>query len=105
MIAKGFPEDSKIMYVANIFKFKHLKSWSLKLCLRSAGRDQILHTRLSNLPALAKRRVINPSDGQSRKGGYPFFLSNVSTANWQVGIDSESGGNTVSIRPSHLPPF
>lgn len=102
MITKGFPEDSKIMYVANIFKFKHLKSWSLELCLRSAGRDQILHTRLSNLPALAKRRVINPSDGQSRKGGYPFSLSDISTSNWQVGIDSESGGNTFVfdyIRP------
>lgn len=94
MIAKRFPADSRIMYITNIFKFTHLKSWSLELCLRNAGRDQILHTRLSNLPALAKRRVINPSDGQSRKGGYPFFLSNISTANWQVGIDSEGGGNT-----------
>lgn len=94
MIAKGFPENSKIMYVANIFKFKHLKTWNLELCVRSDGQDKVLHTRLSNLPALAKRRVINPSDGQSRKGGYPFFLSNISTANWQVGIDSESSGNT-----------
>ena len=94
MIAKGFPEDSKIMYVANIFKFKHLKSWNLELCVTSARQNQILHTRLSNLPALAKRRVINPSDGQSRKGGYPFVLSNISTANWQVGTDSEGSGNT-----------
>ena len=102
MIAKGFPEDSKIMYVANIFKFKHLKTWNLELYVTSTRQNQILHTRLSNLPALAKRRVINPSDGQSRKGGYPFVLSNVSIANWQVGIDSESGGNTFVfdyIRP------
>lgn len=94
MIAKGFPEDSKIMYVANIFKFKHLKTWNLELYVTSTRKNQILHTRLSNLPALAKRRVINPLDGQSRKGGYSFFLSNISTANWQVGIDSEGGGNT-----------
>ncbi|WP_218689868.1 Tn7-like element transposition protein TnsE [Psychrobacter sp. BF1] len=94
MIAKGFTENSKIMYVANIFKFKHLKSWNLELCVRSDGQDQVLHTRLSNLPALAKRRVINPSDGQSRKGGYSFSLSDISTSNWQVGTDSEGGGNT-----------
>lgn len=94
MIAKGFPKDSKIMYVANIFKFTHLKSWNLELCVTSAGQDQILHTRLSNLPALAKRRVINPSDEQSRKGGYPFSLSDISTSNLQVGTDSEGGGNT-----------
>lgn len=94
MIAKGFPENSKIMYVANVFKFKHLKSWNLELCVTSAKQDQILHTRLSNLPALAKRRVINPSDGQSRKGGYTFSLGDISTSNWQVGTDSEGGGNT-----------
>ena len=102
MIAKGFPKDSKIMYVANIFKFKHLKSWNLELYITSVRQDKILHTRLSNLPALAKRRVINPSDGQSRKRGYPFFLSNISTSDWKVGIDSESGGNTFVfdyIRP------
>ena len=94
MIAKGFPKNSKIMYIANVFKFKKLKSWNLELCVSSAEQNQILHTRLSNLPALAKRRVINPSDGQSRKGGYPFSLSNISTSNWQVGTDSEGGGNT-----------
>jgi hypothetical protein len=94
MIAKGFPENSKIMYVANVFKFKHLNTWNLELCVTSARQDQILHTRLSNLPALAKRRVINPSDGQSRKGGYTFSLSDISTSNWQVGTDSEGGGNT-----------
>ncbi|MER2164026.1 MAG: hypothetical protein ABS921_07840, partial [Psychrobacter alimentarius] len=94
MIVKGFPVDSKIMYVANVFKFKHLKTWNLELCVRSDRQKQVLYTRLSNLPALAKRRVINPPDGQSRKGGYSFFLSNISTANWQVGIDSEGGGNT-----------
>lgn len=103
MIAKGFPEDSKIMYIANIFKFKNLKLWNLELCVTSAGQDQILHTRLSNLPTLAKRRIINPSDGQSRKGGYPFFLNDISTANWQAAIDSESGGHTFVfdyIRPN-----
>lgn len=94
MMVKGFPVDSKIMYVANVFKFKHSKTWSLELCVKSDRQKQVLHTRLSNLPALAKRRVINPLDGQSRKGGYSFFLSNISTANWQVGIDSEGGGNT-----------
>lgn len=94
MIVKGIPLDSKIMYVANVFQFKHLKTWNLELCVRSDRQKQVLHTRLSNLPALAKRRVINPTDGQSRKGGYSFFLSNISTANWQVGIDSEGGGNT-----------
>ncbi|WP_352338861.1 Tn7-like element transposition protein TnsE [Psychrobacter sp. 16-MNA-CIBAN-0192] len=94
MIPKGFPEKSKIIYVANIFKFKHLKSWNLELCMTSARQIQILHTRLSNLPALAKRRVINPSDGQSRKGGYPFSLSHISTSDWRVGTDSEGGGNT-----------
>ncbi|MGP5069709.1 MULTISPECIES: Tn7-like element transposition protein TnsE [Psychrobacter] len=94
MIAKGFPENSKIMHIANVFKFKHLKSWNLELCVTSARQDQILHTRLSNLPALAKRRVINPSDGHSRKGGYPFSLSHISTSNWQVGTDSEGSGNT-----------
>lgn len=57
MIAKGFPEDSKIMYVANIFKFKHLKTWNLELCATSAGQDQILHTRLSNLPVLQKEEL------------------------------------------------
>ncbi|SJM37766.1 MULTISPECIES: Tn7-like element transposition protein TnsE [Psychrobacter] len=94
MKVKGYPEDAQIRYIANIFKFKHLKSWNLELCIKSEDQDQILHTRLSNLPAIAKRRIINPSDGQSRKGGYPLILKDISTFDWQVGIDLESGGNT-----------
>lgn len=94
MKVKGYPEDSQIWYVANIFKFHHLKSWNIELCIRSNGQDETLHTRLSNLPAIAKRRVINPSDGQSRKAGYPFSLKDISTSDWQVGGDSEGGGNT-----------
>ena len=94
MKVKGYPEDSQIRYVANIFKFHNLKSWNIELCIKSDEQDQILHTRLSNLPAIAKRRVINPSDGQSRKAGYPFSLKDISTSDWQGGSDSESGGNT-----------
>ncbi|ELV07886.1 hypothetical protein B9T11_02765 [Wohlfahrtiimonas chitiniclastica] len=94
MKVKGCPEDSQIRYIANIFKFRDLKSWNIELCIRSDGKDQILHTRLSNLPAIAKRRIINPSDGQSRKGGYPFILKNISTSNWRIDVDSECIGNT-----------
>lgn len=94
MKVKGYPEDSKIMYVANIFKFHNLQSSYVDLCIRSNGQDETLYTRLSNLPAIAKRRVINPSDGQSRKAGYPFSLKDISTSGWQVGSDSEGGGNT-----------
>lgn len=94
MKVKGYPEDSQIRYVATLFKFHNLKSWNIELCIKSDEQDQILHTRLSNLPAIAKRRVINPSDGQSRKAGYPFSLKDISTSDWQVGSDLESGGNT-----------
>ena len=94
MKVKGYPEDSQIRYVANLSKFHNLKSWNIELCIKSDEQDQVLHTRLSNLPAIAKRRVINPSDGQSRKAGYPFNLKDVSTSDWQVGSDSEGGGNT-----------
>lgn len=94
MKVKGYPEDAQIRYIANIFKFKHLKSWNLKVCIRNNGQDHILHTRLSNLPAIAKRRFINPSDGQPRKGGYPMNLQNISTSNWQESDDSEGGGKT-----------
>lgn len=94
MKVKGYPEDSQIRFIANIFKFHNLKSWNIELFIKSNEQDQILHTRLSNLPAIAKRRVINPSDGQSRKAGYPFSLKDISTSDWQVGSDLESGGNT-----------
>lgn len=94
MKVKGYPEDSQIRYVANLFKFYNLKSWNIELCIKSDEQDQILHTRLSNLPAIAKRRVINPSDGQSRKAGYPLNLKDISTLDWRVGSDLEGGGNT-----------
>lgn len=94
MKVKGYPEDSQIRYVANVFKFHNLKFWNIELCIRSNGQDHILHTRLSNMPAIAKRRFINPSDGRSRKGGYPLSLKDISTSDWQVGSDSEGGGNT-----------
>lgn len=94
MKVKGYPEDSQICYVANLFKFHNLKSWNIELCIKSNEQYQILPTRLSNLPAIAKRRIINPSDGQSRKGGYLFSLKDISTLDWQLGNDSEGGGNT-----------
>ncbi|WP_227430303.1 Tn7-like element transposition protein TnsE [Psychrobacter sp. I-STPA6b] len=94
MKVEYYPENSQIWYVAHLFKFHNLKTWNIDLCIKSGQQEQVLHTRLSNLPAIAKRRFINPTDGQARKAGYPFNLKNISTSNWQVGTDLESGGNT-----------
>lgn len=94
MIIKNLPEDSQIQFISELFKYEHLKTWNLRLCIKANEQEFFRHTRLSNLPAIAKRRVINSSNGQTRKRGYQLSLSGVSTTNWQVGIDSESCGNT-----------
>lgn len=90
----GFSKNVQIRYIGQIFKNSHSKMWNLELCVRDGHTNLLKQTCLSNLPAIAKRRYINPSDGQSRKGGYPLALDNITTSNWQVGIDSESDGNT-----------
>ncbi|CAM4136132.1 Tn7-like element transposition protein TnsE [Psychrobacter arenosus] len=94
MKINGFPENSQIRYIGKIFKHNHLKSWNLKLCLKDRKTNFLRHTRLSNLPALAKRRYINPTNTQVATGGYSLSLDNLSTSDWQEGIDSESDGNT-----------
>lgn len=94
MKVNNFPEDAQIQFISKIFKHNHLKSWNLELSIKSEGRNLLRHTRLSNLPAIAKRRYINPSDGQVRKAGYPLVLNNVTTSSWRVGIDSENNGYT-----------
>ena len=94
MKIRSFPKNVQIRYIGKIFKHNHLKSWNLELCVRDGETNLLKHTRLSNLPALAKRRYINPNDGQARKGGYSMNLDGISTSSWQKGFDSESGGNT-----------
>lgn len=94
MKIRSFPKNVQIRYIGKIFKHNHLKSWNVELCVRDGETNLLKHTRLSNLPALAKRRYINPNDGQARKGGYSMNLDGISTSSWQKGFDSESGGNT-----------
>ena len=94
MKIRSFPKNVQIRYIGKIFKHNHLKSWNLELCVRDGETNLLKHTRLSNLPALAKRRYINPNDGQARKGGYLMNLDGISTSSWQKGFDSESGSNT-----------
>lgn len=94
MKIRSFPKNVQIRYIGKIFKHNHLKSWNLELCIRDGETNLLKHTRLSNLPALAKRRYINPNDGQARKGGYSMNLDGISTSNWQNGFDLESDGTT-----------
>jgi hypothetical protein len=68
MKIKNFPEDAKITFLGEIFKFNHLKSWNIKLGIQDSNTLLVKHARLSNLPAFARGRYLNPSDGQCRKG-------------------------------------
>ena len=69
MKIKNFPEDAKITFLGEIFKFNHLKSWNIKLGIHADSELSVKHSRLSNLPAFARGRCLNPSDGQCRKVG------------------------------------
>lgn len=40
------------------------------------------YTQISNLPAIARNRIINPIDGNPRKVSYKINLSNISTSNF-----------------------
>ncbi len=64
MKIKNFPEDAKITFLGEIFKFNHLKSWNIKLGIHADSELSVKHSRLSNLPAFARGRCLNPSDGQ-----------------------------------------
>lgn len=89
MIIKNLPEDSQIQFISELFKYEHLKIWNLRLCIKANKQSFFRHTRLSNLPTIAKRRYINPSDGIVRSAGYPVELKKTSTSNWKVEKDKE----------------
>ncbi|MDC5517593.1 Tn7-like element transposition protein TnsE [Acinetobacter baumannii] len=97
MKIKNFPEDAKITFLGEIFKFNHLKRWNIKLGIQDGNNLLVKHTRLSNLPALARGRYLNPSDGQCRKGGYKIDLDIESTTDWTVSIDPKNRGYYFSF--------
>lgn len=55
MIIKNLPEDSQIQFISELFKYEHLKIWNLRLCIKANKQSFFRHTRLSNLPTIAKR--------------------------------------------------
>lgn len=89
MIIKNLPKDSQIQFISELFKYEHLKTWNLRLCIKADEKNVFRHTRLSNLPTIAKRRYINPSNGIVRSAGYPVELKKTSTSNWKVEKDKE----------------
>lgn len=92
MKIKNFPEDAKITFLGEIFKFNHLKSWNIKLGIHSDSELSVKHSRLSNLPAFARGRCLNPSDGQCRKGGYKININIQSNEDWKVKVDPKNRG-------------
>ena len=92
MKIKNFPEDAKITFLGEIFKFNHLKSWNIKLGIHADSELSVKHSRLSNLPAFARGRCLNPSDGQCRKGGYKININIQSNEDWKVKVDSKNRG-------------
>lgn len=97
MKIKNYPEDAKITFLGEIFKFNHLKRWNIKLGIRDGNNLLVKHTRLSNLPAFARGRYLNPSDGQCRKGGYKIDLDIESNKDWTVSIDPKNRGYYFSF--------
>ena len=99
MKIKNFPEDAKITFLGEIFKFNHLKSWNIKLGIHAGSELSVKHSRLSNLPAFARGRCLNPSDGQCRKGGYKININIQSNEDWKVKVDPKNKGYySFSIR-------
>ncbi len=92
MKIKNFPEDAKITFLGEIFKFNHLKSWNIKLGIHADSELSVKHSRLSNLPAFARGRCLNPSDGQCRKGGYKININIQSNEDWKVKVDPNNRG-------------
>lgn len=92
MKIKNFPENAKITFLGEIFKFKHLKSWNITLGIHDGFELLVKHSRLSNLPAFARGRCLNPSDGQCRKGGYKININIQSNKDWRIKIDSKNRG-------------
>lgn len=92
MKIKNFPEDAKITFLGEIFKFNHLKSWNIKLGIYADYELSVKHSRLSNLPAFARGRCLNPSDGQCRKGGYKININIQSNEDWKVKVDPKNRG-------------
>jgi len=92
MKIKNFPEDVKITFLGEIFKFNHLKRWNIKLGIQDGNNLLVKHARLSNLPAFARGRCLNPSDGQCRKGGYKLNINIQSNEDWKVKVDPKNRG-------------
>jgi len=90
MKIKNFPKDAKITFLGEIFKFNHLKSWNIKLGIYADSKLSTKHTRLSNLPAFARGRCLNPSDGQYRKKGYAININIQSNGYWKVSVDPKN---------------
>lgn len=92
MKIKNFPQDAKITFLGEIFKFNHLKSWNIKLGIHNGSELSIQHSRLSSLPAFARGRCLNPSDGQYRKRGYTININIQSNEDWKVKVDPKNRG-------------
>ena len=92
MKIKNFPENAKITFLGEIFKFRHLKSWNIKLGIHDGSQLLVKHSRLSNLPAFARGRCLNPSDGQCRKGGYKININIHSNKDWMIKVDPNNKG-------------
>lgn len=88
----NFPEDAKITFLGEIFKFNHLKSWNIKLGIHDGSELSVKHSRLSNLTAFARGRRLNPSDNQCRKGGYKVNINIQSNEDWKVKVDPKNKG-------------
>lgn len=90
MKIKNFPVDARITFIGEIFKFNHLKSWSIKLGIKDGNDYAVKHSRLSNFPAFSKGRCLNPSDGQCRKGGYKLNFGIQSNQAWKAEFDEKN---------------
>lgn len=74
------PDDTKIMAIGTLFRRVNNTQWAVNLEL--APKTEMGSLRVSNIPVLARKRVLNPTK-EHKPAGYPHSFVIDSSATWQ----------------------
>ena len=82
MKIKGFPNDSRIDSIGNLFRWHGKSDWFINVFFCADNTSDKNFTKFSNATMLAKKRSINPTQSTTQKKGFHLKFRIDSTKNW-----------------------
>ena len=77
---KKLDDDSRVLGIGSLFRGKDRKSWAINVDF-NGGSSQSM--RFSNIPVLARKRVLNPTK-EYELAGLPVGFSIENAQEWEV---------------------